>query len=88
MQSNFIFEDLGLISYKKAWDYQTSIFSDLLDNKIQGKLNYNKLVFCMHPHVFTIGKSGDLSNLLLSEKVLKEKGIAYFNIDRGGDTTY
>jgi len=85
---NFTFEDLGKISYKKAWDYQTSIFSELLDNKIQGKLNHNKLVFCTHPHVFTIGKSGKFSNLLLSEKLLREKGIEYYNIDRGGDITY
>ncbi len=85
---SFVFEDLGQIPYKKAWDYQISIFNDLLDKKAQGKLTENKLFFCEHPHVFTIGKSGNISNLLLSEKVLEEKGIEYFNIDRGGDITY
>ena len=88
MQSNFTFEDLGHIPYKRAWDNQKLIFKNLLDNKVQGKPAENKLIFYQHPHVFTIGKSGKFSNLLLREKLLEEKGIEYFNIDRGGDITY
>ena len=84
----FIFEDLAQIPYKKAWDYQTVIFNKLLESKTNGKLTENKLLFCEHPHVFTIGKSGNFSNLLLSEKKLIEKGIEYYHIDRGGDITY
>ena len=85
---SFIFEDLGTIPYKKAWDYQTKVFKQMFDNKINGKSNQNKLLFCEHPHVFTIGKSGNMANLLLSKDVLHEKGIAYYHIDRGGDITY
>ena len=85
---SFVFEDLGTVSYKKAWDYQTSVFNELLDNKTKGEANQSKLLFCEHPHVFTIGKSGNLANLLLSKEVLKEKGIDYYHIDRGGDITY
>ncbi len=85
---SFIFEDLGNIPYKKAWDYQTVIFNELFDNKILGKHTPSRLLFCEHPHVFTIGKSGNFSNLLLSEMELAEKGIEYYPIDRGGDITY
>lgn len=88
MPSSFIFEDLGLISYKKAWDYQKSIFNRLIDNKNGENRNKSQLLFCWHPHVFTIGKSGELSNLLINKKLLNEKGIEYYNIDRGGDITY
>ncbi|MEN8120237.1 MAG: lipoyl(octanoyl) transferase LipB [Bacteroidota bacterium] len=88
MQSNFIFEDLGHISYKKAWDYQKMIFNRLIDNKKEERRNENQLLFCEHPHVFTIGKSGKLSNLLINKELLNEKGIEYYNIDRGGDITY
>lgn len=84
----FFVEDLGKVPYKKAWDYQASIFNELLDNKLQGKANQNKLLLCEHTHVFTIGKSGNISNLLLSKEILKEKGIDYYHIDRGGDITY
>lgn len=88
MQSNFIFEDLGQIPYKKAWDYQKLIFNRLTDIKKDEIGNKNQLLFCEHPHVFTIGKSGKLSNLLISKELLKEKGIEHFHIDRGGDITY
>lgn len=88
MQSNFTFEDLKQIPYKIAWDYQKSIFNGLIDNKKEEIENINSLLFCEHPHVFTIGKSGKLSNLLISRELLVKKKIEYFHIDRGGDITY
>ena len=86
---NIVFEDLGLIRYKKAWDYQISLFESLFDNKRSEKGNEKHyLLFCEHPHVFTIGKNGNQTNLLINERILKEKDIDYFHIDRGGDITY
>ncbi|OQY04296.1 MAG: lipoyl(octanoyl) transferase [Bacteroidetes bacterium 4572_117] len=84
----FIVEDLGKIEYKKAWDYQKLLFNNLVKAKNNGEAADNRLLICEHPHVFTLGKSGDISNLLLNTKTLKEKGIGYYHIDRGGDITY
>jgi lipoyl(octanoyl) transferase len=86
---NIVFEDFGLDRYKKVWDYQIEQFDKLLANKnadIKNDKHY--LIFCEHPHVFTIGKNGDQSNLLINNKILEEKGIEYYHIDRGGDITY
>jgi lipoyl(octanoyl) transferase len=88
MEEKFYFKDLGLIPYKKAWDYQTILFNQLLEEKSCGGVGQNRLLFCEHPHVFTIGKSGNLSNLLIDKDMLKQKGIEYYHIDRGGDITY
>ncbi len=88
MPENFLFKDLGLIPYKKAWDYQAILFNTLLEEKACGGRGQNRLLFCEHPHVFTIGKSGDLSNLLINKEQLADKGIDYYHIDRGGDITY
>jgi lipoyl(octanoyl) transferase len=90
------FQDLGLIDYKKAWDYQENLFSKIIDSKVQNrKLNPvdqhvtpNYLLFCQHPHVYTLGKSGSESNLLINEGALKERGATYYKINRGGDITY
>ena len=88
------FIDLGLIDYKKAWDYQTELFDAIVQTKIQNKKNNenkitpNYLIFCEHPHVFTLGKSGDESHLLLNEAMLKMRGATYYKINRGGDITY
>ncbi len=87
-KQNFQYKDLGLISYKKAWDYQTILFNMLLEEKACGGMGQNRLLFCEHPHVFTIGKSGDFSNLLINKEQLADKGIDYYHIDRGGDITY
>jgi lipoyl(octanoyl) transferase len=89
MLKKIIFEDLGLINYKKAWDYQIQLFEKLLlkkNNEIKNSEHH--LLFCEHPHVFTIGKSGDQTNLLINNELLKEKGIGFYHIDRGGDITY
>jgi len=88
------FEDLGLIDYKKCWDYQEALFANILAiksaNRKQGKTyaTVNHLLFCEHPHVYTLGKSGDKKNLLANEDSLKKRGIALHKINRGGDITY
>lgn len=83
-----ITEDLGLISYAEAWEYQQKLFDEALSNKSAGREVQNKLLFCEHPHVITLGKSGQENNLLLSKEILKARGIEYFHTDRGGDITY
>jgi len=88
--------DLGLTDYKEAWDYQENLFRKTIDIKIenrklaenQQKLTPNYLIFCQHPHVFTLGKSGKEENLLLDEDGLKQERAQYFKINRGGDITY
>lgn len=96
-----IFEDWGLIDYKEAWDKQESLFADTVNTKIalrnmqlagdheQEELaTKNYLVFCEHPHVYTLGKSGKAEHLLLDEAGLKDKQAVYYPINRGGDITY
>ena len=92
------FHDLGLIDYQKAWDYQTEVHQGLvnlkLENRDKRKLGLptikplHHLLFCEHPRVYTLGKSGSVENLLLSEKELKEHGFSFYKINRGGDITY
>mgnify|MGYP000985939468 FL=1 len=90
------FQDLGLIDYATAWDYQTKLFQATIDRKIvnrnapkdQQVLTEDHLLFCEHPHVYTLGKSGKQSHLLLNETEMREKGVQFFPIDRGGDITY
>lgn len=86
--------NLGLIEYQEAWDYQESLFQEIVDIKTANRkaarptLTPNYLLFCEHPHVYTIGKSGKESNLLINEDFLKSKGATLFKINRGGDITY
>lgn len=90
------FEDLGIIPYAQAWDYQTKLQQSLSQRKLmfrQEKLPYSPpehhyLIFCEHPHVYTLGKSGSQENVLLSDDELKENNIEFFKINRGGDITY
>jgi lipoyl(octanoyl) transferase len=90
------FLDLGLIDYKQAWDYQTNLFQSILDVKSQNRvldpneqlLTNNYLLFCEHPHVFTLGKSGDEKNLLVKKEELHTIEATYYHINRGGDITY
>ncbi|MFZ1495425.1 MAG: lipoyl(octanoyl) transferase LipB [Saprospiraceae bacterium] len=91
------FQDLGVIDYKKAWDYQQTLQQELVQRKValreseQPSPNIIKkhyLIFCEHPPVYTLGKSGDMQNLLLSEGELKDKHIDFYNINRGGDITF
>jgi len=93
-QTQFI--DLGLMDYQKAWDYQTDLFNKILAVKSENRnlsnneqrTTNNYLLFCEHPHVFTIGKSGDEKNLVLPVESLSLIGASYHQINRGGDITY
>ncbi len=94
MNKKVFFKDLGLIDYKKCWQYQETLFADVVDiksknrnKKVQKKTN-NHLIFCEHPHVYTLGKSGSKHNLLVNEEYLKNKGASFYKINRGGDITY
>jgi len=86
--------DLGQKDYKETWEYQEELFKDIVDLKIRNRREEldletpNYLLFVEHPHVYTLGKSGDFSNLLLSEKQLEAKGATFYKINRGGDITY
>ncbi|MDN3205875.1 lipoyl(octanoyl) transferase LipB [Algoriphagus sediminis] len=91
-----VFLDLGKMDYQKAWDYQEEIFGKTVDLKIRNRkaskeekvLTPNYLIFVEHPHVYTLGKSGDEKNLLLDEKGLKQRDATFYKINRGGDITY
>ena len=86
--------DLGNKDYKATWEYQEELFKEIVDLKILNRnatipiLTPNFFLYVTHPHVYTLGKSGDVSNLLLSEKQLTEKGATFYKINRGGDITY
>ncbi len=94
MNKNIILKDLGLQDYKEVWDLQETTFKEIVDLKIKNRREEtdlptpNYLYFVEHPHVYTLGKSGDLENMLLSEKQLEAKGATFYKINRGGDITY
>jgi lipoyl(octanoyl) transferase len=91
-----LFQDLGLMDYKACWDLQERIFNrtgqQKLDNRNKPEVEQtpteNYLFFVEHPHVYTLGKSGDQANLLLDEEALKEVDARFYAINRGGDITY
>jgi lipoyl(octanoyl) transferase len=93
-QAHFI--DLGLIDYQQAWDYQTDLFNKILEVKKQNRdlpnngqlVTSNYLIFCEHPHVYTLGKSGEEKNLLIKKEDLHTIQASYYPINRGGDITY
>ncbi|MFN8347103.1 MAG: lipoyl(octanoyl) transferase LipB [Spirosomataceae bacterium] len=90
------FEELGLTDYQQAWDYQEKLLAENVALKAknrslppaQQQATANHLLFCQHPHVYTLGKSGHLENLLLSETQLDEVQATFYKINRGGDITY
>jgi len=94
MNKKVSFKDLGLIDYKQCWDFQEALFAEILavksSNRKQNKTvsTKNHLIFCEHPHVYTLGKSGDEKNLLVNEDYLKSRGATFHKINRGGDITY
>tara|TARA_R110001592_G_scaffold313257_2_gene588616 strand:- start:253 stop:1005 length:753 start_codon:yes stop_codon:yes gene_type:complete len=94
MNRKILLTDLANKDYKETWDYQTELLEKIVDVKINNRRNNltdttkNHFLFVEHPHVYTLGKSGDLSNLLLNENQLKEKGATFYKINRGGDITY
>lgn len=96
MNKQVLFQDLGLIDYKACWDYQESLFNETVSQKIANRdlepsaqvETKNHLLFVEHPHVYTLGKSGDISHLLINQNQLEEKHASYYKINRGGDITY
>ncbi len=94
MNKKVALQDLGFKDYKETWDYQEVLFKNIVDTKIRnrredaGLETPNHFLFVEHPHVYTLGKSGDINNLLVDEKKLAEKGATFYKINRGGDITY
>jgi lipoyl(octanoyl) transferase len=85
-----IFHHLGTANYRETWNLQEQLFSDIVKAKQNSisPLPPNHLIFCEHPHVLTLGKSGSGSNLLVNQAELERRGIQFYHIDRGGDITY
>ena len=94
MNKQVIVKDLGNKDYKETWDYQESLFEEIVAQKTNNKANgtnlptTNYFLFVEHPHVYTLGKSGHIENLLIDEEGLKNKGATFYKINRGGDITY
>ncbi len=94
MNKKIKLQELGLKDFKETWDYQELLFKKILDIKIKNRREEknietpNHFLFVEHPHVYTLGKSGDLDNLLLTQNQLKEKDATFYKINRGGDITY
>ena len=88
------FQDIGLIEYKKAWVFQEELFNKTLRVKSKNRnegtsiKTENHLIFCEHPHVYTLGNSGNKENLLVNEDYLKSRGASFYKTNRGGDITY
>jgi lipoyl(octanoyl) transferase len=94
MNKKVAIQDLGYKDYKETWDFQESLFQEILQIKIRNRREGaalptpNHFLFVEHPHVYTLGKSGNMSNLLVDEAHLREKGASFYKINRGGDITY
>lgn len=89
MGKTVVFKNLGRIRYKEAWDYQQDLFESVLKEKIESNKDKKQyLLFCEHEHVYTLGKSGNKSNLLIARSVCENRRIDFHEIDRGGDITY
>jgi lipoyl(octanoyl) transferase len=94
MNRNILLKDLSVKDYKETWDFQSTLLQEIVAVKISNRRNNltettpNHFLLVEHPHVYTLGKSGDLSNLLLNEQQLKEKEATFYKINRGGDITY
>lgn len=83
-----ILQDLELKSYKQVWDYQENLLQEKIRSKQSGKTEPDYLLFVEHNPVYTLGKNGKEKNLLINQQLLKEKGIEYYHINRGGDITF
>ena len=94
MNRQIKFIDLGTMDYKEAWDFQQNLFDEIVEIKRKNRKNNTNLktpnyfLFVEHPHVYTLGKSGNHSNLLIDENQLKNKNASFYKINRGGDITY
>lgn len=94
MNKTVTVQDLGHKDYKDTWDYQEEVFKSIVDTKIKNRREDaqletdNYFLFVEHPHVYTLGKSGEMSHMLLNEEQLQKKGATFYKINRGGDITY
>lgn len=94
MNKQLVVKDLGTKDYKECWDYQEQLFQEIVAQKANNKTlatplpTNNYFLFVEHPHVYTLGKSGHIENLLINEQALQEKGATFYKINRGGDITY
>ncbi len=95
MSLKIIFEDLGYKDYKETWDYQESVFKEIINYKCNPGISENsspcpsnRLIFVEHPHVFTLGKSGSENNLLIDQIQLQAREATFYKTNRGGDITY
>ena len=94
MNKQIIVKDLGHKDYKETWDYQESLFEEIVELKRKNRAENTNLptpnyfLFVEHPHVYTLGKSGHMENLLIDEAALAKKGATFYKINRGGDITY
>jgi lipoyl(octanoyl) transferase len=94
MNKKILLKDLNVKDYKETWDYQTRLLQEIVAIKTNNRRSQlqettkNYFLFVEHPHVYTLGKSGDLNNLLLTKKQLKQKEATFYKINRGGDITY
>ena len=94
MNKKIKIHNLGLKDYKETWDFQELLFNKTLEIKVNNRKNDsnsptpNHLIFVTHPHVYTLGKSGEFSNLLINKEQLHKKGATYYKTNRGGDITY
>ena len=82
------FKNLGTVDFREAWDTQESLLKSIINDKRSGLPTKNYLLFCQHPHVYTLGKSGDKKHLLINDTQLKKKDADFYKINRGGDITY
>eukprot|EP01156_Anaeramoeba_ignava_P004989 Anaeramoba_ignava/a240873_4.p1 GENE.a240873_4~~a240873_4.p1 ORF type:complete len:103 (+),score=8.48 a240873_4:66-374(+) len=88
MENKIIYKDWGLLDYGESWKRQEVIFNKQLESKKNEQQTENTLVFVEHPHVYTLGKHGDRSNMLITDEMLEKIQATYYHIDRGGDVTY
>lgn len=88
--AKFNYEDLGLTDYKSCWEYQESLHAEIVNDKKASKKSsqLNRFLLVEHPHVYTLGKSGDEHNLLINSDFLRKINAVYYKINRGGDITY
>ncbi|TDW96507.1 lipoyl(octanoyl) transferase LipB [Dinghuibacter silviterrae] len=87
MQTVF-FEDCGRIGYQEAWDYQERLLQENVQARMNGLPTVHRLLFCEHPPVYTLGKSGHIENVLIDDAELLRRGIGFFKTNRGGDITF
>lgn len=88
MNKKITFSDIGTVDYKEAYIIQTKLFETTIQKKLNSEPTENKLLFVEHPHVYTLGKSGDFANLMITKDFLKKINATYCKTDRGGDITY